>query len=430
MFRKTVLPNGLRLLSQEMPNTRSVSICIFIGTGSRYEPERLGGVSHFIEHVLFRGTEKRPTSRDISESIEGVGGILNGGTDRETTVFWAKASRDHFVPTLDTLCDMLLHSRFEPGDIEKERQVIIEEIHMSEDQPDQKACQLIDTVLWPDHPLGRDIAGTEESVGAATRGDLLGYMAEHYLPGNTVVAIAGGIGHEEVTKAVTEKLGTWQPGLAQAPAFLPFVSANGPRLVVEKRDIEQVNFLLALPALSVADPRRYIESLLNVILGEGMSSRLFTEIRDKMGLAYAIHSYADFLRDTGALTVAASVDPDNLNTAIGAVARELELLKTTLTEREMLKAKELSKGRLVLRLEDSRHVASWLGGQEILTGEVLSPEEVIRRIDAVTLDDLKELAEELIRPEKLRLSVVGPVSDEKPFRDLIQADDRSLPVEV
>jgi predicted Zn-dependent peptidase len=421
MYRKTVLPNGLRLLTQEMPNTLSVSICIFVGTGSRYETERLSGISHFIEHVLFRGTDKRPTSRDISESIEGIGGILNGGTDRETTVYWAKAASDHFVSTLDTLSDMLLHSRFDPADIEKERQVIVEEIHMSEDQPDQKACQLIDTVLWPDHPLGRDIAGTEATVGAATRGDLLNYMANHYLPGNTVVAIAGGIQHEDVLKAVTDQLGHWHPVSTKSPAFSPFISANGRRLVVEKRDIEQDHFLLALPALSIVDPRRYIESILNVILGEGMSSRLFSEIRDKMGLAYAIHSYAEFLQDTGAWTVAASVDPDNLIKTVEAVIKELDLLKSTLTAHELAKAKELSRGRMALRMEDSRHVASWLGGQEIITGEVLTPEEVIKRIESVTLEDLKDLAEDLISADRLRLSLVGPVVDEKPFRDLLQA---------
>ncbi len=421
MYRKTTLSNGLRLLTQEMPNTRSVSICLFVGTGSRYETDQLSGISHFIEHLLFRGTEKRPTSREISESIEGIGGILNGGTDRETTVYWAKAARDHFVSTLDTLCDMLLNSKFDPSDIEKERQVIVEEIHMSEDQPDQKACQLIDTVLWPNHPLGRDIAGTEDTVRAASRDDLLGYMGEHYRPGNTVVAIAGGLTHVDIVKAVTEKLGQWQPRPVKPPTYAPFAGANGKRLVVESRDIEQDHFLLSLPALSINDPRRYTESLLNVILGEGMSSRLFAEIRDKLGLAYAIHSYAEFLMDTGALTVAASVDPDNLTRAIEAVMKELELLKTTLSAHELSKAKELSKGRLALRLEDSRHVASWLGGQEILTNEVLTPEEVIRRIEAVTLDDLKDLADDLILTEKLRLSVVGPIADEKVFRDLLRA---------
>ena len=421
MFRKTVLPNGLRLLTQEMPTTRSVSVCLFVGTGSRYEVEKLSGISHFIEHLLFRGTEKRLTSRVISESIEGIGGILNGGTDRETTVYWAKAPRDHFVSTLDTLSDMLLHSRFDPGDIEKERQVIVEEIHMTEDQPDQKACQLIDTVLWPNHPLGRDIAGTEQTVGAISRDHMLKYMAEHYSPGNTVVAVTGGVAEQDIISAITEQLGDWQPGPSISPDFSPFKRTDGERLVVETRDIEQDHFLLALPALSIRDPRRYTESLLNVILGEGMSSRLFSEIRDKLGLAYAIHSYAEFFKDTGALTVAASVDPDNLTKAIEAVIKELNLLKTTLSAHELTKAKELSKGRMALRLEDSRHVASWLGGQEILTGEVLTPDEVIRKIESVTLGDLTELADDLISEDRLRLSLVGPVKDVKPFRDLLRA---------
>ena len=420
MYRKTILPNSLRLLTQEMPHTKSVSICIFAGTGSRYEPERIGGVSHFIEHLLFRGTERRPASRDISESIEGVGGILNGGTDREATVYWAKSASSHFMSTLDTLCDMLLNSRFDPADIEKERQVIVEEIHMTEDQPDQKACQLIDTVLWPGHPLGRDIAGTEATVNATTRDDIMVYMAEHYRPDNIVVSVAGGLPHQAIIEAVTGQLGGWSARRQPFNRMEPFRSQQGQRIVIEPRVIEQDHFLLAMPALSLTDPRRYTESLLNVILGEGMSSRLFTEIRDRLGLAYAIHSYTDFLLDTGSLTVAASVDPDNLLQAVTAVITELELLKSTLTPHELVKAKELSKGRMALKLEDSRHVASWNGGQEIMTGEVLTPDEVINRIEAVTLDDLQSLAEELIQPEKFRLSVVGPVTDESPFHDLLR----------
>ena len=345
--------------------------------------------------------------------------MMNGGTDRETTVYWVKVASSHFLSTLDTMTDMLLHSRFDPEDLEKERQVIIEEIHMTEDQPDQKACQLIDTVLWPDHPLGRDIAGTDATVGAMTRDDILNFMSEHYRPDNTVISVAGGLTHEEMIQAVGTQLGDWQVGEPET-VFVPFRESNGQRIVIEQRDIEQDHFQLAMPALSVKDPRRYVQSLLNVILGEGMSSRLFTEIRDRLGLAYAIQSYADFLLDTGALTVAASVDPDNLEQAVNAVINELEKLKTTITPHELDKARELSKGRMALRLEDSRNVASWLGGQEVLSGEILTPEDVIARLDAVTLEDIISLAEELVQAEKFRLSVVGPVADEKPFYDLLR----------
>lgn len=418
MYRKTTLPNGLRILTQEMPYTLSASICLFIGTGSRYEPEHLGGVSHFIEHMLFRGTEKRRTAHDISEAIEGVGGIMNGGTDKETTIYWAKVASSHFMSTLDTLADMLLHSRFNPEDLEKERQVIIEEIHMTEDQPDQKVCQLIDTILWPDHPLGRDIAGTESTVRDMSRADILHFMTGHYRPDNTVVSIAGGMSHQQMIEAVEAQFGTWQAGTPE-DYFVPFNNGGFERLVVERRDIEQDHFQLAMPALSTVDPRRYTQSLLNVILGEGMSSRLFTEIRDKLGLAYAIQSYADFLLDTGALTVAASVDTDNLEQAVGAVIVELEKLKTTITQHELDKARELSKGRMALRLEDSRHVATWLGGQEVLAGEILTPEEVIARLDKITLKDITDLAEEIIQADKFHLAVVGPVADEKPLRQLL-----------
>ena len=420
MYRKTTLPNGLRILTQEMPHTLSSSICVFVGTGSRYEPENLGGVSHFIEHMLFRGTEKHRTAHDISEAIEGFGGIMNGGTDKESTVYWAKVASSHFLSTLDTLADMVLHSRFDPEDLEKERQVIIEEIHMTEDQPDQKVCQLIDSILWPDHPLGRDIAGTDGTVRDMGRADILNFMSGHYRPDNVVVSIAGGLTHEQMIKAVIDEFGEWE---CRKPAcvFDGFTPNGGRRMIIEHRDIEQDHFQLAMPALSTVDPRRYAQSLLNVILGEGMSSRLFTEIRDKLGLAYSIQSYADFLRDTGALTVAASVDTDNLEQAVEAVITELDKLKTNVTRHELEKARELSKGRMALRLEDSRHVATWLGGQEILADEILAPEEVIARLDRITLEDLFEIAEEIIRQDRFHLAVVGPVADETPLLQLINA---------
>lgn len=419
MYRKTTLPNGLRILTQEMPHTHSVSICIFIGTGSRYEPDHLGGASHFIEHMLFRGTEKRRTAHDISESIEGVGGIMNGGTDRETTVFWSKTASSHFLSTLDTLTDMLLYSRFDPEDLEKERQVIIEEIHMTEDLPDQKVCQLVDTLIWPDHPLGRDIAGTSSTISALTRNNLLDFKADHYRPDNTVISIAGGLSHQEMIQAVEQQLSVWDSSRPNC-SYQPFTGSNARRIALEQRKIEQAHFNLAMPSLSVIDPRRYIQSLLNVILGEGMSSRLFTEIRDRLGLAYAIHSYADFLLDTGAMTVAASVAPAKLEQALIAVIDELEKAKSTITQRELDKARELSKGRMALRLEDSRHVASWLGGQEVLSGEILTPEEVFELLEKVTLTEVSELAEELFQPKNFRLAVVGPAADEEPLLDLLQ----------
>ena len=209
MYQKTTLDNGLRLITASMPHTRSVAISFFLGTGSRYETETQAGVSHFIEHICFRGTSKRPTAREISTAIEGVGGILNGGTDKELTVYWCKVAQPHFQTALDVLVDMLLNSRFDPADIEKERQIIIEEINMSYDSPAQRVGMLIDELLWPKHPLGRDIAGSKESVTAITRDMLLGYLNGQYQPGNTVLSVAGDIQHQEMLTTINQILGSW-----------------------------------------------------------------------------------------------------------------------------------------------------------------------------------------------------------------------------
>ena len=209
MYEKTTLDNGLRVITANMPHTRSVSISIFIGVGSRYETEPQAGISHFIEHLCFKGTEKRATSREISEAIEGVGGILNGGTDKELTLYWCKVAQPHFPLALDVLADMLLHSKFDPRDIESERKIIIEEINMGKDSPAQQVDMLIDELLWPEHPLGSDIAGSKESVAAITREMMLDYLAHQYLPSNTVVAIAGAIQHQETVAAVRQALGSW-----------------------------------------------------------------------------------------------------------------------------------------------------------------------------------------------------------------------------
>ena len=416
MYQKTTLDNGLRLITAIMPHTLSVAISIFVGVGSRYETEAQAGISHFIEHLLFKGTSKRPTAREISEAIEGVGGILNGGTDRELTAYWCKVAQPHFLPSLEVLVDMLLNSRFDPQDIERERQVIIEEINLSMDSPQHWVNILIDELLWPEHPLGRDVAGNKQSVAAITREMMFGYLAGQYQPSNTVVTIAGNIQHQEMVTAVSQALGNWIN--QQEPAgYSVYKEQLARRLCIETRDIEQAHLCLALPGLSLLHPKRFTLDLLNVILGEGMSSRLFVEIRDKLGLAYSIHSYAEHFLDSGSVTVYAGVEPRNLTVAIKAILEQLSQLKETVPESELVKAKELAKGRLLLRMEDSRNVAGWVGGQEILTGRILSVEEVVSIIDAITAEELKQLAQELLVGNQLRLAVVGPVTAEEPLEE-------------
>jgi predicted Zn-dependent peptidase len=419
LYRKVTLDNGLRLVTAYMPHTRSVAISYFIGTGSRYEDDENAGISHFIEHMLFKGTKKRPTSAEICTVVEGVGGIINAGTDKELTIFWCKIARTHFAEALDVLTDILLNPLFDPAEIEKERQVIIEEINMSLDSPAQRVSMLIDELLWPGHPLGRDVAGTRESVAAISREMMLDYLSRRYRPGNAVLAVAGDIRHKEVVAAVNKAVAHWPKG-EPPDAYFPFRGKMGRRVLIEKRPTEQTQLCLSLPGLSIVHPGRFRLDLLNVILGEGMSSRLFTQIRDKLGLVYSIQSYAEHFLDTGAFTVAAGVDDKNLRVAIRAILEELARLKVTIPETELAKAKELFKGRILLRMEDSRSVAGWMGGQEILTGEILSVDEVIAIVEAITAEELQKLANDLLAGEKLRLAVVGPVSPDEPLEETLK----------
>ena len=419
MYQKITLDNGLRVITCPMPHTHSVSICIYLGAGSRYESEAQAGVSHFIEHLCFRGTVKRRSAKDISGAIEGVGGVLNGGTDKELTVYWCKVAQPHFNLALDVLTDMVLHSRFDKKDIEKERQIIVEEISMSKDAPNQLVGMILDELLWPDHPLGRDVAGTNKSVAAMTREQMLDYMDREYSPANTVISIAGNIQHDEAVNEVNKFLGKWENKKTRLD-YLPYLELKNPRLKVENKETEQTHLCLALPGLSLQDPKRFTLDLMNVILGEGMSSRLFLEVRDKMGLAYNIHSYLDHFQDSGALTVYAGVHPKKLEIGISAILEQLTLLKDKVSDEELHKAKELSKGRLLLRMEDSRSVAGWVGGQEILNGSILDVEEVVAIIDKVTAKEICTVAKELLIGNRLRLSVVGPVKSQDHLAELLK----------
>ena len=419
LYQKTTLDNGLRVLTAAMPHTRSVSIGIFIGIGSRYEAEAEAGISHFVEHLLFKGTPSRPTAREIATAIEGVVGILNGGTDKELTLYWCKVAQPHFPLALDVLTDILLHSKFDPQEIEKERQVIIDEIGLYKDSPSQRADMLLDELLWPNHPLGRDVAGNKESVTAISRDMMLDYVAKQYLPDNTVVVITGDIQHHETITAVSQATGDWT-GSSSRSQYSPYKEQPVPRPHIETRDTEQTHLCLGLPGLSLFHPKRFTLGLLNVILGEGMSSRLFTEIRDQLGLAYSVHSYVEHLLDSGSITIFAGVEPKNLRAAIKAILEQLSQMRESVPESELTKAKELSKGRLLLRMEDSRSVAGWLGGQEILTGRILSVDEIVSIIDAITADELKQLAEELIVDSQLRLAIVGPIAADEPLEELLK----------
>ena len=419
MYEKVTLDNGIRLITSPMPHTRSVAINFFIGTGSRYESEAQGGISHFVEHICFKGTEKRPTPRDISSVIEGVGGMINAGTDKELTVYWCKVAQPHFLSALDVLADILLNSKFDPAEIERERQVIIEEINMSIDSPALRVSMLLDDIMWPGHPLGRDIAGKKETVATISREMMLDYMAGQYTTLNVVVAIAGAISQQEATRAVIKATAGWKKGRTPAE-YTPFSPGSGKRVFIEKRGTEQTQMSLALPGISMKHPDRFKLDLLNIILGEGMSSRLFTEIRDKLGLAYSIHSYSEHFLDTGTMTISAGVDNNNTTVAIKAILAELTRLKEKISGDEIRKAKELFKGRILLRMEDNRSVAGWTGSQEILMGKILSVDQVIAIVEAITPDELHQVALDMLKGERLKLAAVGNIDPDANWEDLLK----------
>jgi len=418
VYQKTTLANGLRVISSEMPHARSISVVFFVGAGPRYELESQAGIAHFLEHLCFKGTRKRKGAKEISEAIESVGGLLNGGTDKELTSFWCRVPSKYLALAVDVLVDLICNPRLEAGDIERERQVIIEEINMTLDSPRQRVTMLIDELLWPGIPLGRDIAGSKETIGSLTREQIIQFHRDHYLPNNTVASIAGDIDQKLVLDVISEAVYQWESGKAPH-GFSGAECVRQRRLAIEFRETEQLQLCLGAPGVSFFDPDRYAVDLLSIVLGEGMSSRLFLKLREEKGLAYEIQSYADHFRDTGAFIVHAGVDPMQGETALKAIIDELFAVKDTLSEAEVCKAKEIAKGRLLLSLENSRNVAGWLGAQELLMQRILSIDDVIALVEAVTRDDLERVAHTLFSTEAFSLAVVGPIRDTGPFERVL-----------
>jgi len=419
MHRKTILDNGLRIISETLPQARSVCLDFFIGAGGRYEEPEYSGLSHFTEHLLFKGTAKRATTRDISEAIEGVGGLMNGATDREMTIFWAKVTRPHFDIALDLMVDILRNSRFDTEDVEKERNVIIEEINTSLDSPHERVAMLIDEAMWPDQPIGKDVAGTKQSVSGIGRQHILDYVHTQYVPNNAVVSVAGNIEHGQAVAMIEEALEDWGRRTPKTP-IAASENQSKPRLVIEERKTEQTHICMGVRGYSNTHPDRYVIDMINVILGQGMSSRLFNNIRERLQIAYDVHSYITHFADTGALTIYAGVDPKRIEKAIEALLVELTRLKEeAVPQSELSKARELSKGRLLIRMEDTGNLAMWLGGQELLKKHVLTIDEVIGFIDSVKADDIQRVARDIFTSDKLNASIVGTVSNRRRIEDML-----------
>ena len=420
MFQRTVLGNQLRVVTSMMAHTQSVSIAIFVGAGSRYESPELAGVSHFIEHLPFKGSEKWPTARDVSEAIEGAGGMMNASTDREVTVFWCKVARPHFRTALDVLLDMLMNPLLDPEEVEKEREVIQEELRMTYDNPSYRVDLLIDEAMWPDQAMGRDVGGTPDTVAAIGQDTIREYMTRQYNPANAVVAVAGNIQHDEVVSLLQNATHNWKPQDSLDWEPVSENGSTGPVVRIERRRSDQSHLCLALPGLSLDDPDRYALSLLNVMLGDGMSSRLFLNLREMQSLAYDVSSSISHFRDCGSMVVYCGVEPRKTNDAVRAVMQQLDGMREQAEERELNKAREYALGRLLLRMEDSRAVASWMGSQQLLQDQLCSVEEIVERLNAVTPADVSNLATRLFQQEQLRLAVVGPQGGQKTLTGLLK----------
>jgi len=418
--RVQALPGGARLVTETMPERHSTSVVFMFSGGSRLEDERLAGVSHFIEHLYFKGTKRRPTSKEIADAIEGVGGFVNASTDKELTAYWARVPSEHMALGFDVLFDIVTNSRLDPTDVERERMVILEELRMYQDQPQDYVQNLFEELIWPGHPLGRDIAGTEESVSRLSRDDILEYADAHYRLPNLVIGAAGALDEAATVAVVRRGLSLRQDVDGAAPA-LPPGPLEGPRVLVRRRETEQAHICLGARALSYKDPDRYALDLLNTVLGEGMSSRLFLNIRERLGLAYDVHSFTQKHRDTGYLGVYIGVDPKKAVDAVNAVMGELRsLCESEVSAEDLARAKEFTKGRLRLELETTNGVAFWLTYQELLLGQIKTIEEELALVDAVSAADVKRAAVDVLSGP-LQMSVIGPFARDSAFRLAIGA---------
>ncbi|HUQ41238.1 MAG TPA: pitrilysin family protein [Candidatus Limnocylindrales bacterium] len=404
---KRVLSNGVRVLVAEMPETRSASITVFVGAGSRMETRADAGTGHFLEHIVFKGTAKRPTAAEISQVIESKGGVVNAATDKEVTVFWSRVPARHWKVALDVVADLIRAPMLRPADVDMEKRVVIEELRMYRDQPQDRVHTIIDELLYPKHPLGWEVAGREPVINALTADALRDFMRRGYVASKMVVAVAGKVDAEEVFAAVEELFADVEtrtpPKLSAAP------EAGKIRMKLLGRRTEQAHVVLAWRAVPQEHPDKYALDMLNAILGEGMSSRLFLELREKRALAYDVHSYGTNFVDAGHMAIYAGVTPERITEVIEASLEQVAKMRETIVpEDEIERVRDFNKGRLELRLEDSRGVSNWLAGQELFLDRVRSVEEVCEIIDSISAADVQRVARQYLKPELSYVAAVGP----------------------
>jgi predicted Zn-dependent peptidase len=415
VFERTKLANELRVLTAPLPHAQSVACFVMFAAGSRYENAQNRGIAHFAEHMFFKGTERRPSSRDLTTLIDGIGGEFNAFTSKEYTGYYVRCAGPDRDIALDVLLDMLRHSRFDPEEIEREKGVILEEMNMYQDTPRDHIGTVYETLMFGDNPLGWETLGTKETIRAANRETFTSYVDEWYTPERMVVGVSGMVG-EDLIPLLADLLGDLKPDGARKPAPAQLDRPTGPRVAVHHKDAEQAHLVLGVPSYPIEHPDRYALQMLSAVLGSGMSSRLFLEVRERRGLAYYVHGMNHSYTDAGSLLAQAGVDIKRIDEAIKVIVEQFNrMANEEVPSDELEKSRSMIKGRFVLRTEAPQGLIMYGLNREVLEGHTLEPEELLAQIDAVTAEDVQRVARDLIAHDKLHLAVIGPFEDDERF---------------
>ncbi len=421
-YERHTLGNGVRVVTAPVPHAESVSCVIMLAAGSRYETSETNGIAHFAEHMFFKGTERRPQSRDITTEIDGIGGEFNAFTGKEYTGYYVKCAGESRDTALDVLVDMLRHSKFDPEEIDREKGVIVEEMNMYFDTPRDFIGGVYDDLLYGDQPLGWDIIGRKDTVRGATRETFLQYIDRWYKPERMVVGVAGKIG-EGLLPRLEELLGDLEPATTGDPDPVAGQGNGGPRVKVHSKASDQAHLCLGVRSYPLVHPDRYALQLLTTVLGGGMSSRLFLEVRERRGLAYYVFGINNAYTDAGSLYAQAGVDINRIDEAVETIVAELKrIADEPVPPEELDKARNSAKGRFVLQLESPHGLLMFGLRREVLEGQAVEPADVLAQLDAVTVEDVQRVAQDVIGSNGLNLALIGPFDDAEHFEQLLRTE--------
>lgn len=419
-YKLTTFENGLRFVSVPMETSDSITVYVLVGTGSRYESKDINGISHFLEHMMFKGTAKRPGAMDIAHELDAIGADCNAFTSKEYTGYYVKVASDKLEMALDVISDIFQNSKIDPDEVQKERGVIIEEINMYRDEPRRYIGDLFEELLYGDQPLGWEVAGQKEVVLSVPRDKFVEYFDTHYFAANTVIAVAGKYDESQIEDKVRKYFSNIREH--EPITALPVVEKQDkPAIKLQQKTTDQSHFIIGVRAYNRFDERRHALGILSIILGAGMSSRLFTEVREKRGLAYYVAASADSYADVGYMCAFAGVDNTRLIPALEVIMNEFrKLTQESVTDKELQKAKSFLHGKMAIGLETSDSLASFYADQELLRNEILTPQQKLEKLDKVTVEDILEVAQDIFKTERLNLALIGPAADEAAIYNLLK----------